>query len=323
MTACVRCGSMLAIGDICVVPRRATRLGVPIALRRLCNRIRNAVFLPGLSLSRWGIHSPAAVSWSAVRWTIIPGLGHLRSGHRRLGIGLLATWIALLFLAVVSIATNAAPWLLAFAVATHATAFISLFAANLNYERYIIRALFGILLFLGLQYCVYAPVTSALGNVHRTVVLPQLPPNDVLASDDGLLYEGAWLRTPPRLGDLVVYDIPARNLGAHIYSREGIGVDRVIGLAGDFLEYQDGVLTRNGAPVPPAELPLLPMSLPNFRFTVPDDHVAIFPSLAAIHTHGNALTDYVARILIEVPEQDVRGRVVFRLRPWSRMGHVR
>ena len=51
------------------------------------------------------------VDWPAVAWSILPGLGHLRLGHRTVGAVLAAVWLSLLALAGANIGTGRA-WLL-------------------------------------------------------------------------------------------------------------------------------------------------------------------------------------------------------------------
>src|SRR3990170_57308 len=96
---CARCSSSLLLGEIVVEPPRASSLHASTRLRRIWNRL--ALQLPDFR-ALWAqthILIPDAVEWRAVLWSIIPGLGHLKTGRRSIGRVLLFGWLGFLFLA--------------------------------------------------------------------------------------------------------------------------------------------------------------------------------------------------------------------------------
>jgi hypothetical protein len=328
---CARCQSVLNLGDVAVVPRRASSLRVATRLLRVWYWFSTQ--LPTLSrlLPRWRPVTFEPVPWRALALTlVVPGLGHLHEGHRRFGRVLLGLWLLFLLLAVATVAGPWSIWWLMGAITVHATALISLQAANLAFERILVRLLFGALLFLSLQWFVYRPITWLAQRVVVPLRLVNFGPGPVLSSNDGILYEGPWLRPATfARGDVVVYSIGGFHgrLG-HVgfIMQEGFGVDRVIGLPGERVQFQNGVLMINGAPL---DLPVTPLG--GWPFAAVDVMLgpyeyAIFPSQWAVltpHAIRGGVPPDMLRPLTVVREDRILGRVLLRVQPWRHAGTVR
>ncbi len=320
---CARCGSPLMLAEVCVEPPRAGRFRVATRAARLARNLRYRI--PDVTgLGRW-LHdlSPEPVSGKALAWTLIPGLGHLVIGRHRTGFILLGVWLMLMMSALALIGVNMAWFLMSLAIAVHAAAFTTLFAASLAYERFLMRLAFGGVLFVLAYLLLYWPPIWFVGHFAHFVPLVHVPGGGPLAADDVLLTEAAWTRSESfTYGDIVLYRVH-RLIRPDVYGTAGHGIDRVVGLPGDHIVVQDGTLLVNGT-APPA-FPLGPIN-PQF---VLDHHIrpaeyAIIPSQFGFHLGdlpgGRAEAEIVSASIICVAERNVAGKVLYRVRPWSRFG---
>jgi len=325
---CARCGGMLNLEGVSVEPPRASRLRAATRLARVGHRVR--VCVPDVSRLVGGLTFllPEPVSWSALAWSFIPGLGHLKADRAQLGWCILVAWLLLLLLTLLSLGTSWA-WLFRTGmIATHVVALVSLFAASLAYERLYVRAAFGLVLFLGLGWFLYQPVEWLCARFYVALPLPAVLEGDVIASGDGLIYEGPWLRPSAfARGDLVLYRIEASQQN-NLIIRAGLGIDRVVGVPGDHVQVRDGVLLVNGNAPQAGQGPLGPVApLGNFDLHVATGRYVIFPTRLALNLPGDPVRDARVRQslvvpLSLVPHENVVGRVVFRVRPLSRFGCV-
>ena len=324
---CARCQSVLNLGDVAVVPRRASSLRLVTRVLRGWYWFRTRLpTLPGL-LPHWRPLTFEPVPWRALALTlVVPGLGHLHEGHRRFACVLLGLWLAFLLLAVATVAGPWSIWWLMTAIVVHVAAIVSLFTANLLYERILIRLLFGVLLFLGLQWGLYWPATRLAQRVVVPLELTNLTPGPLLSAGDGILYEGPWLRPDTfARGALVVYSIPAFGGDAGhggYYMREGFGLDRVLGLPGERVQFRDGVLTINGVPPDPPVTPLWAWPIAALDVKLGPDEYAVIPSRLSLFAYGRIPSE-VVRHLTVVPQEQMLGRVLVRVRPWRHAGVIR
>lgn len=271
---------------------------------------------------------PEPVSLPALAWSIIPGLGHLRIRQPHLGWSLLCIWLTLLLLALVSLGAFSHSFFWSGVIVTHAVAFVSLFAASLSYERFLIRALFGAMVFAALHFLLYRPITQAASNLYALLPVPQIGANEVVTQGDVLLYSGQWLR--PTLfgrGDLVAYRVNELQESGY-YIRAGFNFDRIIGAPGDRVQATGGVILVNGDPLDADCQPLADSSLRDFDLTVGSGHYLILPTcldvrLPAGGGPNRAARQQLLRSICIVRHNDVLGRIMFRLRPLKRFGSVR
>jgi signal peptidase I len=326
ITTCVRCQSAMHGGVIAVVPIRASSLRLTTRLLSAWYRLFGSWQLNLDWLGRWRPITHEPIPWRAVWLTLAaPGLGHLQIGHRLFGRLLLGGWCGAIVLTLAAIATSWSPWCFMMMVVLHALAFASLLAANLGFESWLVRALFGTMLYVSLNYLVYNPIAALSTHIVEPVYVPEIQPNPVISAGDGLLCQGNWVpSTALQRGDLVFYEIPAMS-GNGWYIRAGFGIDRIVGLPGDLVEMNDGELRVNGAPVPD---PLRPLgAIPTiklYRHTVRDDQVLIIPSvLQLMRGHEVGLRPEFLDSLVLVEQERIRGRIVWRVRPWARFGSVK
>ncbi len=326
--ACARCASSLELGHVDVTPPRAARLHTATKLTRVGNRLRAK--LPDLAAlwRRTRILTPEPVDWRALAWSLIPGLGHIKTRRLRLGMILLPAWIVMfvITLATVGLSWNSYP--LTGMVAIHAVAFLSLFAANIAYEGILMRSLFGLVVFVGVRLLLYNPVIS-LGAQFLTVVhVDTTRHGAVVAADDALLCEGAWMRPATfRRGDIVLYRIEDFQEAGFIV-RRGMGVNRIVGVPGDHVKLSDGALLVNGVPPEEDEMPFGGRVPPN------DLNLQLGPRSYVVFTTFSRLNAFrgargrnrppasLFRHLSVVRQDNIVGRVVVRLRPFSRFGRL-
>ena len=327
--ACARCGSVLQFGEICIEPPRATKGRIATRVRQMWYPLRDGLGRVRVSRRQLSLLLPEPVSRSALLRSIIPGLGHLKTHRRGLGWCLLCAWLIFLLLTLVSLGTGSHFLFRNLVVMTHAAAIVSLFGASLGYERLLVRALFGFVVFAGLHLLLYQPIAWACTRACVLLPVPQIGANDVVRQGDVLLYEGPWLRPESfRRGDLVTYRIDHQQTSGY-YIQAGFGLDRVVAVAGDHVQLVEGRLYINGASPPEGDGPLaaLPL-LDELELDVGPGDCLILPTclnvtLPAGHAGNQTAHQQLIRSVSVVAEDDIRGRVVFRLRPLKRFGSVR
>ncbi|HWL94568.1 MAG TPA: S26 family signal peptidase [Phycisphaerae bacterium] len=235
----------------------------------------------------------------------------------------LSVWLLYLALGMATFPGELSLWLFSGAIATHSAAVVSVFAEDLSFQRIGMRALFGILLFLGLQQLVYQPIGGLIHWYWVPMIVPgNLLPGPVLAAGEGVLYEGVWLR-PDQFsrGDLVLYRIPDMR-GIGYYSEEGYGLDRIVGVPGDEVHVDAGRLLVNGAAPPEHEMPIgSPASIPNLFIQLHQGQYAILPTRVRF-TNNIRFRDTIIKQVSVTSDSQILGRVRFRLQPWSRFGSI-
>jgi len=274
-----------------------------------------------------GILIPEPIDRRALAWSFVPGLGHLKTGRPAWGRVLLPAWVVFLMLTILTVGTHWSRYMLAGMIAVHALALVTLFAANLAWERLIVRALFGMVVFLTLNFLVYEPGVWFSSRFLVAVPIARSPEGGAVARGDGLLCEGPWIRPDAyQRGDVVLYainDISFREL----VIRGGHGVNRVVGIPGDRVVRHDGTLTVNGeAPVAEfAPLGRIP-AIGDLDVTLGPSEYAVFTNVERVGLiplrHGRLAADTLTRHLSVVNYYDIRGRVLLRIRPFSRLGRI-
>jgi hypothetical protein len=205
---CVRCRSSLGLGDVAVVPPRAPRYRWETRLRQAWNGTASAADDWWQRRPRWRPASLGGVPWEAVAWSIVPGLGHVKLGHKLAGRLLLAAWLAAVLLSLASMGTTWQPWCVIGAVGIHAFAILSLLRPGLNGRTMTATAAFGLVLFLGLRWVVYGSIGWLAGQFFAPLPVAGMLPGKLVQDGDAVLHEGPWTR-PDTLhrGDLVVYRV--------------------------------------------------------------------------------------------------------------------
>ncbi|RME40228.1 MAG: hypothetical protein D6788_03835 [Planctomycetota bacterium] len=337
-TLCVRCASPLRLGEIALEPPRARRWGLRTRVDRLFNRMLNRMLAPAGRMrafvsavwARCGGIVPEAVDGRALRWSIVPGLGHLKTGRRRRGRILLLAWIGFVILSILGIGTDWGLYALSAVVAVHAVAIVTLLAANLVYERLVVRLAFGLVLFLCLRVFLYGSVLWFGGRFCTLVPMWGGTAEGAIRAGDVLVCAGPWLR-PDRFqrGDIVFYEVHEALLDSAIL-HHGPSVDRIVAAPGDTIRWKEGALWVNGTPVAPGGVrSAITQHVKEFTRTLGTREYAVVVGYEAdprfplgplrMMTAGWRHRYYFLHI---VRHEDIRGKVIFRLRPLDRFGFI-
>lgn len=309
-STCIRCQSQLNLADVSVRPPRASARArrMALRLRRLCP--------PGWFERVWR-------RWPAFRtlWRLsVPGLWLLHDGRKRWAWYLFGGWVTFLLVSVFLAGSAVTDWTLLGAIGLHVVSITLWMAPGMSADSLQRRLLMGLLLFVGLRFAVYGPVSNLIGRAVKPLQLAEVREGALIRSGDVLLYAGDWFRSEPlERGDLVVYRIEAQS-GRGFYIHDGYGVDRVVGLPGDDVLLLKGALTVNGAEVTARPLGEI-VTLPDFELHVPEGKVAILPSLFTLTIPRNAEYEPFMASLASVDQKNV-GRVWLRYRPWTRFGNL-
>jgi signal peptidase I len=182
-----------------------------------------------------------------------------------------------------------------------------------------------LVLFLGLRWVIYGSIGWLAGQFFAPFLVAGMLPGNLIQDGDAVLHEGSWTRPETfHRGDLVVYRVGGSRYAQPGYVvPEGFGLDRVVGVPGDDVQLKEGRLLVNGQPPGPEQMPLGKVSpLVDFAFRVENGQYAIVPSRLDLAIHGTVQAAPILQQIALVSDNDVLGRVVLRLRPWSRFGRI-
>lgn len=324
LKACVRCRGLLDFSGVAIEPPRASE-------GRLSRRWRGMRRSAGHQIG--GAVADAAravriplrvgISWNDLLWSILPGMAQVRRGVRVLGWPLFVAWLGLLIGAVVIVGSPFATFLALSAISVHCLAVSLLFNSTLAGLPVVKRAGAGLLIYASIVSVIYAPAYLAFSGVARVLEVRGVRSGPVITNGDTILYTGRWIRPAAfKRGDLVVYDIDRARTGGAIITA-GLGVERVLGVPGDHVRFDTTGVWVNGVEQVPELWPLGGVGrLPSLSLTAGPGEYIILPSALRWTTQGNVqgvvaqIMDRVAR----VRDDHVRGRVVWRIRPWARAG---
>ncbi|MCB9866128.1 MAG: hypothetical protein H6816_05785 [Phycisphaerales bacterium] len=315
---------MLVFDAVAIDPPRAPRWEINTAATQLCNRVINWLRAAWNRRPNWFVVSRTDVPWTALAWSLIPGMPLIRYGRKRSGYAVIVLWLTCIAASLATLGRAAGSVWLTLAVLLHTLSILILLSAELALQDLISRAAFGALLFAGVRFLVYAPILMLARGFYVPLELTNFVSCPLIGNGDVLLYEGRWFR-PDRFnrGDVVFYRIrgwQAAGLNLH----DGYGLDRIIGAPGDRVELRGHDLWVNGAPLPSERQPLgtLGIVVPDHAVTLSAGEYLIFPSCISM---GIANTPGNQRLLghvIRIPADDLIGRVVYRTHPWERFGPI-
>lgn len=328
MDVCVHCQSRMVLGDVAVVPPRASWVHSPTRWRQAWYRSRLGLKrIADAFRSRW------VTNWStdvpdAVMGSVIPGLGLIRKGIGLLGWPLLIVWSAVLLATLASIGTLSYVFWISGLATIHAVGIVAAMRPLLRFEGVFWRAGFGVFCFLIVRFGAYGAVEWVGSGLYVPLPLQGVISTQVLRNGDGILYDGRWLRPDSfQRGDLVVFRIRGADIrtgGTYWYViPDGLAVDRIVGVPGDRVELVNGSVLVNGEPAASYAYPLGSLrQYGNVSVTLGPVEYAIFPSTVPFAVHGYVPVGSLVEILAHVHSDDILGRVVFRLHPWSNIGRV-
>ncbi|HMN41345.1 MAG TPA: S26 family signal peptidase [Phycisphaerales bacterium] len=327
--SCVRCQALLDLDAVDFVPPRAA-MGRPARRARAVAQTARFRMADAMADVGRSLRLPAdfRVAWHEVAWSLIPGGAQIRSpvrGLRVLGRVVLSIWVFILLLATVFVGTGFGSVLCFGLVSVHCFAISLVFAAPLQAQPMVHRLVVGIALYFAVLFGLYWPASAALRNVAAILPVSNVHRQQAIADGDVLLRTSRWTR--PRAwhrGDLVVVAIDSMSAPGVIIA-EGFNVDRILALPGDRVHMEPGVLLINDEAAPSDHWPLGGLSdLPRLDLTAgPDDYI-VLPSVLRWRIHGDVtmLRSGLLGQLAHVPEDRLLGKVLVRVRPWSRLGVV-
>lgn len=328
MDICVHCQSRLILGDVAVVPPRASWVHSPTRWRQVWYRSRLELRRVAEAFgTRWVTNWSTDVS-DAIMGSLIPGLGLIRKGIGLLGWPLLIVWSAVLLATLASIGTLPYVFWVSGLATIHTLGMVAAMRPLLRFESTVWRAGFGVLCFLILRFGAYGSVEWVGSGLYVPLSLQGVVPTQVFRNGDSILYDGRWLRPDSfRRGDLVVFRIRGvddlTGGGYWFVVPEGLAVDRVVGVPGDRVDFVDGALRVNGEPAASFAYPLASLQrYGNVSVTLGPVEYAIFPSTVPFAIHGQVPVGPIIERLVHVSSDDILGRVIFRLHPWSNFGRV-
>src|SRR4029453_2276288 len=166
---CVRCQGSLEIAAVDYLPPRASGSPLVRAFRRstiraMLHAINQAAVTRRYAASLMSTH----VNWSALAWSIVPGMGHIRTGHRLFGRAVLSAWIALV-LVMLAFSGGASAWFwYLVVVGFHCFVVTLLLSEALQRVNVLRRLMTGLLIYATLTFALYLPARW----LARQVVVP-------------------------------------------------------------------------------------------------------------------------------------------------------
>ncbi|MBY0262028.1 MAG: S26 family signal peptidase [Phycisphaerales bacterium] len=325
LTSCVRCGTLMDLSGVDVMPVRASSGRAGRRAQAAARSVRQSATDAAHALERrvpLGL-TFGDVSAAQLLHCLVPGLPQIRSEFpplRLLGWAVLGLWLSFLALAGLFVGTTFSTLLCFGLLSIHGFSISLLFTRSLQNVSIGLRFAFGIGVYI-LLFAVYGPALAGVRSVAVVVPVNNLRVEGAIHNDDILLRTGRWTRPKAfARGDLVVAQIGWRNDGGLII-RGGLNIDRIIGVPGDVVQARDGALVVNDEVAPPDRQPLAGASwLGSGAITVPDSTYLIMPSTLALAPIVNR-PDLNGAISL-YREDDILGRVILRVRPWSRFGRI-
>lgn len=327
--SCVRCATRLDLDAIDFIPPRAAIGRNGRRARAAAHAARYSV-MSGLADVGRSLRLPetSGLTWRRLSLAIVPGLPQIRArsaGLRFLGWLVLGCWALMLVLALAMVGTGFSVFLGFACVSVHCFSISLLLTPELQGRTLLFRLVAGVSIYIVVLLGIYWPISLGLRQVAGVLPLNGLRKQPALANEDILLYTGPWTRPSTwSRGDLVVATIgPATFGNAHI--REGLNVDRIVGVEGDFVRLEKGVLTINGETPAPEFAPLgSTRDLPDMDLEVPAGTYIVLPTTLQLanQINGAVSNQIISRVAVLV-DGEIRGRVILRMRPWTRFGFPR
>lgn len=321
LVRCAHCGSHLVLHDVEVGPPRASHSAVPL-------RVRHALFSwraflrdeAGNSFASFRNSLQKAAPISAIAACILPGGGQFVLKQRLLGIAILSIWGLSLPLTLYLMGSGVVWIFYSMLIGAHCVSFSLIFSGLLRGFPLRNRAAFGLLIYGLLTLCIYWPASILVHRLIHPLGLYGIASNRLLQSDDVVWATGPWIRTSLKHGDIVARRIERSQAGG-IVLREGIIVDRVIGIPGDHVVIKDGAIVRNGRTLTQNELPLRHCELVNVEYRLTGAEYLVVPSTFVITNLGQNGAAAMSRLAYS-PESAIIGKVFFRTLSLSRAGPI-
>jgi signal peptidase I len=259
---------------------------------------------------------------------IVPGWAHIHKGLVIRGQAFLWAYILTLVPGLLFWGTDWGPILFGLAFSVHASSVMDILIqqGSVPFPRMMAMAA---VVSLILAVLFYAPVGQLLARVGDPIVFAtDAPPFKRL--DTVLVNRWAYALSGPQRGDVVLYSpVNTSRIATNEFApphvryayEENQLIDRLVGLPGDRVVWDQGKLSINGATV--AWKPLLAERLPShLEITVPSERYLILPTTSAGATSRGAIKSFWEHAG-SIPKTDILGRAYLRSSPLSRLWFIR
>ena len=329
LTACVRCGSILAAtGAIEVHPPRA---GWGKFFRPLGYRL-NRFFgfqLPeriGSVLERIiPIRYLASRSPLHMLLSVVPGLGHAAAGSLSAIKWLWPAWAGFLLAGLCFYGTTPGGVLIGVAIAVHAWIVCDAGDVRPLVSHARMRFLFLIGVYVVLFGVLYGGIRDAVSYRWRGAFVGMNLPCDGIQQEDYLIIDmSAYRHTVPQRGEVALYYLPTADVWRGVRFAGGEMVGKILGLPGEKVEFKQDrvVLSRQGriqASFTTEELGIGPVEL---TAEIPEgDYYCLHPPFVR-HGGGHMPWEHRATLAGLVPERNIRGRAFMIYNPIWRRGFL-
>lgn len=234
---------------------------------------------------------------------LVPGFGFRTAGWDQLARVALGCWLAAFVVYFIWIGRGASTFAFGVMLSIHSTGIICAVSRAWPQRLLVMRVLVAVMVSLSLTYLAYAP---ALGVIQRSALMP-------------IWWQGGLYvvnRTPwgqeLQRGDLVAYKIQPRVGPVDTRVQEGTGLDRVVALPGDVIEFRRKDILING--VPQAKH----YDMPNDgRRVLSEGTWLVWPTLDR-RIHGEVPPENIRQALLDIgtlAREDILGKP-FGLRLW-------
>ncbi|MCX5689197.1 MAG: S26 family signal peptidase [Planctomycetota bacterium] len=274
------------------------------------------------------IPAPLRIPIAQAIAAVIPGMPHVRSrsmGRRGFGWGIAAAWLVCIIGTILVIGDPLSDFLLYLAIVVHSTSFAMLFSDGLGSTSVSRRVGLGLACFVLVACFLYAPVVYGAGQFVRPVQLTNIRGSANLEEGDVVLCTGPWLnRGEWKVGDLVLVRMDSSSFGNGYVLDSRYNLDRLIGMPGDDVRFSNRVVSVNGEILPDAMGPVGSFR-PDLEYVVPPDRYFVAPSALRWTVHGIDAGGVLNPMYIgagTIRTNGIVGRVIFRIRPWSRIGRL-
>jgi signal peptidase I len=300
-----------------LVPRRLI-----YRARDLASEARRIVTRSTVEESRIPLPEPEILSR-----LIVPGWAHMHSGLAIRGRFFLAAYLPLLVLGLAQWGTGLGSILLGLAFSVHSSSVVDILVrqGTVRFPKMMVTTL---LVSVILAILVYVPAGQVLTRIAAPIQY-QYDAAPFERYDVVLINQWAYALTAPRRGDVVQFR--PSNLARQATGEQGFHaryvleeeavIDRIVGLPGDRVVWDDGRLSINGTAV--AWRPLVPKRLPkHLDMTVREGCYMILPtaSVGAVNAQGGELFWKYASI---IDAGNILGRAYLRVSPITRYWFMR
>jgi hypothetical protein len=227
------------------------------------------------------LHEPGFVSArDFLASLLVPGLAFYVEGQRSIAKAIFCGYLFALLVFMIWLGHPFANLISGLMIGTHVTCILYLLRRQLAGARLATRILVPLLLVLALSQLVYLPL---LGLMQNHLFMPLRVHGQVF-----VVQRQAWPLSVRR-GDCIAYQVAEFRAGMYRVEA-GYGLDKVIGLPGDRIQFMADQFLVNDVPHP-----LQPHMPRTGEWVVPKKHWFVWPNLA-ITGHGAADEKYISEL---------------------------